>query len=188
MRTHLEKETCALILMRRRTIGCSGPKSRNSFVSFLIVVILIIYGGCSSAPSPEVKRFLAKQGFDAEFSNPAVTPWERKTFNLLKKEEWKTKSRAEVPNWRGAYYRFTVEKESFQSHQEASDRLNRLHEKPPGLGPEEDKAFPLREGFKSENSVYVVSCQVSMFHEHLKDFTREFEREVGEAGKQTVRE
>jgi hypothetical protein len=156
---------------------------RNSFVSFFIFVTLIICGGCSSAPSPEVERFLAKQGFDAEFSNPAVTSWEAKTFNLLKKEEWETKSRAEVPNWKGAYYRFTVVKESYQSHQEASDRLNRVHEKPPGLGPDEDKAFPLRAGFNFENTVYVVSCQVSMFHEHLKDFTQELEREVSGAGK-----
>lgn len=156
---------------------------RNSFVSFFIFVTLAFCGGCSSPPSPEVERFLAKQGFDAEFSNPAVTPWERKTFNLLKKEEWEAKSRAEVSNWKGAYYRFTVVKESYQSHQEAIDRLNRLHEKPPGLGPDEDKAFPLREGFSFENTVYVVSCQVSMFHEDMKDFTRELERDVGEAGK-----
>jgi hypothetical protein len=141
---------------------------------------LIICGGCSSAPSPEVKRFLAKQEFDAEVSTPAVTPWERKTFNLLKKEEWQAKSRAEVPNWKDAYYRFTIVKETYHSHQEASSRLNRLHEKPPGLSPDENKAFPLREGFSFENTVYVVSCQVSMFHEHMKDFTRELQREVSE--------
>jgi hypothetical protein len=114
---------------------------RNSLVRFFILVTLVIHGGCSSAPSPEVQRFLAKQGFDAEFSSPAVTPWERKTFDLLKKEEWEAKSRAEVPNWKGAYYRFTVVKESYRSNQHASDRLSRLHEKPPGLSPDEDKRF-----------------------------------------------
>jgi len=157
-------------------------KNSTALVVGFILVTTIVCCGCSTLPNAEVEKFLAKQGFDAEFSNPTVTPWERQTFNPLKKEEWKAISRTEVPNWKGAYYRFTILKESYRSHQEASARLNRLHEEPPGLSPEDDKAFPLREGFSVDNTVYVVSCQVNMFHEQLKDFTRALEREVSESG------
>lgn len=153
-------------------------KTSNKSVIAFIVLVAVICGSCSSVPSAEIESFLAQQGFDAEVSQPSVSSWESQIFNLSKKEHWEAKSRAEVPNWRGAYYRFTIVKESYQSQQEASARLRRLHEKPPGLTPDDDKAFPLREGFNVDNNVYVVSCRVSMFHEHMKAFTRELEQEV----------
>ena len=158
-------------------------KNSTRIVAGFILVTLMICGGCASVTSAEVDRFLAKQGFDVQLSKPTVTPWERQTFNLLKKEQWEAQSRTEVSNWNGAYYRFTIVKESYRSRQEASTRLNRLHEKPPGLSPEDDLVFPLRKGFNVDNSVYIVSCRVSMFYEHMKDFTREFEQEVNESGK-----
>jgi hypothetical protein len=152
-----------------------------SFVfSFLLVAVVLC--ACKPAPSAEVEAFLVKQGFEAEVSHPSVTAWESQTFNLIKKEQWETKSRTEVPYWQGAYYRFTIVKESYRSPQEASFRVSRLREKPPGLSPEDNKAFPLREGFSVDTAVYIVSCQVYMFHEHLKDFTKEFEREVRRQG------
>lgn len=83
-----------------------------------------------------------------------------------------------MPNWKGAHYRFTIVKESYQSQPEANARLGRIHEAPPGLTPDENKAFPLREGFSFDNKVYIISCQVYMFHEHMKEFTRELERDV----------
>lgn len=153
-------------------------KTSTKLVIAFIVLAAVICGSCSSVPSADIESFLAQQGFDAEVSHPSVSSWESQTFNLSKKERWEAKSRAEVPNWRGAYYRFTVVKESYQSQQEASARLSRLHEKPPGLTPDDDKAFPLREGFNVDNDVYVVSCRVSMFHEHMQEFTRELEQEV----------
>jgi hypothetical protein len=153
-------------------------KNRTWLVLAFIVFVTVVCLGCSSVPSAEIEEFLAKQGFDAEVSHPSVSVWESQTFNLAKKEQWEAKSRAEVPNWSGAYYRFTIVKESYQSQQDATARLSRLREKPPGLTPEDDKAFPLREGFNMGNEVYIVSCRVSMFHEHLKEFTRELEQEV----------
>ena len=157
-----------------------------SAVSLFILGALIVCTGCPSLPGAakkkvpniEVEVFLSKQGFDGEFSTPAVTDWERQTFNLLEKEQWLTKSRAEVPNWERAYYRYTIVKETYQSRQEAKDRSNRIREQPPSLGGEPDKAFPLRAGFAFDKNVYVVSCQVSMFHEHMKKFTRELEQAI----------
>jgi hypothetical protein len=153
-------------------------KNSTRLVVGFIVFVVVVCGGCSSVPSAEIEEFLGRQGFDAEVSHPAVSSWESQTFNMSKKEQWEAGSRAEVPNWRGAYYRFTIVKESYQSQQEASARLSRIDEKPPGLTPEDDKAFPLREGFNVDNEVYIVSCRVSMFHEHMKEFTRELEREA----------
>ena len=150
----------------------------------LTLAALVVCFGCSPKPSPEVESFLAKQRFDSEFSNPEVTAWERQNFNLQKKEMWQTKSRDEVPNWTDAYYRYTIVKESYQSDHEASERLKRLHDKPPGLSPDDNKAFPLREGFSFKNVVFVVSCQVSMFHEHMKNFTRGLERDVVDSASQ----
>jgi len=158
-------------------------KNSTRIVAAFLLVAAIVCGGCASVPSTEVDSFLAKQGFDAQLSHPRVTPWESQTFNLLKKEQWEAKSRTEVSNWKGAYYKFTIVKEGYQSHQEASARMKRLHEKPPGLGPEDDLVFPLREGFNVDNSVYIVSCRVSMFYEHMKDFTRAFEQAVNESRK-----
>lgn len=155
---------------------------RLIYILIPIAAALVLCLACSPKPSPEVESFLAKQGFEAEFSIPEVTDWERQNFNLLRKEMWETKSRAEVPNWKDAYYRFTIVKESYESAGEASERLKRLRDKPPGLSPEDDKAFPLREGFSFRNTVFVVSCRVSMFHEPMKTFTRDLERHVHESG------
>ena len=110
-------------------------------VAGFIVFLAVICGGCSSIPSPEIAAFLAKQGFDAEVSYPSVSSWESQNFNLSQKEQWDAKSRAEVPNWRGAYYKFTIVKESYRSPQEAQSRLTRLYEKPPGLSLDEDYTF-----------------------------------------------
>jgi hypothetical protein len=157
---------------------------RNLGVAFLTftfgVNITTFAGAYFPAPVSEVEQFLAKQEFDGEVSYPEVTNWELETFNLLEKEQWETRSRSAAPNWEGARYRFTIVKESYRSRKEASTRLSRLHEKPPDMSPEDDKAFPLRAGFNVDNTVYIVSCRVSMFHEYMKAFTRELEREVRE--------
>nr|ALS88894.1 MbeD/MobD like protein [uncultured bacterium] len=162
-------------------------KTTSLFVLVALMVCAGLRSGSTAAPSAPVgseipsaavATFLAKQGFDAKFSTPAVTSWERQTFNLLQKEQWQAKSRAQVPNWKSAYYRYTIVKETYQSQEAAKERGNHILEKPPGLAPEEDKSFPLRAGFSFNKNVYIVSCNVSMFHEHLKKFTRELERTV----------
>ena len=131
---------------------------------------------CSFAASEEIAAFLTRKGFDYKVTHPSISAWESQTFNMSTKEQWETKSRAEVPDWRGAYYRFSIVKEGYHSPQDAMARLRRMLEKPPGLTPEDDKAFPLREGFSVDNNVYIVSCQVSMFHGPMKQFTRELEQ------------
>ena len=150
----------------------------RSIATCLLTIAVVFSASCYSQPTAEIARFLARQDFDAEVSHPSPTDWEKQTFNVVEKEQWISKSRSEVPDWKGAYYRFTIVKEVYHSSQEATSRIGRLREKPPGLAPEENKAFPLREGFAIENSAYILSCEVSMFHERLKEFTSALEREL----------
>jgi hypothetical protein len=105
--------------------------TNNSRLAFAFIVLVAINAvSCSSVPSEEIAAFLTRKGFDYEVTHPSISTWESQTFNMATKEQWETKSRAEVPNWRGAYYRFSVVKESYQSPQEAMARLHRIHEEP----------------------------------------------------------
>jgi hypothetical protein len=54
-------------------------------------------------------------------------------------------------------------------------RLFRLGEKPPGLSPEDNKAFPLRTGFRYGETVYIVITDALMFEGEMNKIAKELE-------------
>lgn len=92
-----------------------------------------------------------------------ATKWETETFKLLDKGVVRIKSIKPVKKWNKARYRFVIYIERYATHDEALKRLPKILEMPPGLRPEEQKAFPLRKGFCHNNQVYLVTTDVALF-------------------------
>jgi hypothetical protein len=97
----------------------------------------------------------------------APSPWEKQTFGLQSKSRVTLKSRFASVLGKTSYYRFIVEEETFADAAAAGLRLDSLFVKPPKLSPEEGKAFPLRKGFVTGNTVVIVRTDVAAYQPML---------------------
>ncbi|HVF41845.1 MAG TPA: hypothetical protein VM936_02470 [Pyrinomonadaceae bacterium] len=142
------------------------------------VAAALVAAAAAQAAAPfRLEATLERLGYAVKSDESAgPSGWESEQFNLLSKRVMRLKSVRQVPDWRAAFYRFTVVEERYADGVRAARRLGRIREEPPGLSPEDDKAFPLRRGFRFREFVYVVSTDVSSFKPELTRLTRELER------------
>jgi len=130
----------------------------------LALLCLAPLAGASSAEPDRLASAIGSLGYAVK-SDWASGPssWESAQFDLRHKRELAIKATEPLPRDPHTYYRFTVTEECFGDPTAAEARLARLREEPPGLLPEEKKAFPLRRGFRRGETVYVVATDVYLF-------------------------
>lgn len=137
------------------------------------ILIGLILAGASWAESTFTKADYSRLGFTQKNGRDSILPtaWEKEKFGLVCKERINLKSRFPSPLGKTWYYRFVVEEEIFQDSLSAASRLDSLFVKPPKLGPEANKVFPLRDGFAMGNRVVVIRTDAAAFKPMLKAFT-----------------
>ena len=140
--------------------------------------VLGLFVACGLSASAQVKtdRILSSFGYVIKKSAPAApTAWEKAQFQTLAKRTVEIRSARAVPGRPDTFYRFTVIEERYADAGGAGRRLSRLGEKPPGMSPEENKAFPLRTGFRHGETVYIVSTDALMFEDEMNRIAKELE-------------
>ncbi|HEY9404318.1 MAG TPA: hypothetical protein VIQ24_16795 [Pyrinomonadaceae bacterium] len=137
---------------------------------------LFVACGPSALAQGRMERILSSFGYVIKKSSPAQpTAWENEQFQTLAKRTVEIKSAKAVPGSLNTFYRFSVIEERYVDARSAGKRLTRLGEKPPGMSPEENKAFPLRTAFQHGESVYIVSTDVSMFSGEMSRIAKRLE-------------
>lgn len=129
-------------------------------------VLLLLAGLAWSTPQAPLKPAEWKQlGFHVThpFQSVKPTAWESDKLQVTAKGRMKVKGRFPSPLGKGHRYRFTIDVEEYQDSAQASFRLQNLFVKPPKLGAEERKAFPLQRGFRSGNTVIIVHTDAAAF-------------------------
>lgn len=96
-------------------------------------------------------------------ASASPTPWERRELGLLRKDTWTLKSERPMKGSSDTYYRYTLSVEEYPVAAVVAARVKRCRDKPPGLGPEENKAFPLRKCFAAGTNAWVLATDVYMF-------------------------
>ena len=140
------------------------------------VIGLLVACGPSASAQVRTERILSSFGYVIKKSAPtAPTAWERAQFRTVAKRVVVIRSAKAVPGRPDTFYRFTVVEERYADAGSAGRRLSRLGEKPPGLSPEDNKAFPLRAGFRHGETVYIVSTDALMFEGEMNRVAKELE-------------
>ena len=117
-----------------------------------------------NALPPAVKPVLDTLPYEVTELEATPDGWEVDTFGMTSKQVFRLRATAELPDWPGAHLRYVVVEEGFASAAQAAARLERILEAPPGLSPEEAKAFPMRKGLRlGDQTVVVVSTDVRAF-------------------------
>jgi hypothetical protein len=145
---------------------------------FLFPTVVGLFVACGSLAFAQGKteRVLSSFGYVIKKSSPTQpTAWEMEQFQTLAKRAVEIKSAKEVPGSQNTFYRFIVIEERYVDARSAGKRLTRLGEKPPGMSPEENKAFPLRTAFQHRETVYIVSTDVSMFSGEMSRIAKRLE-------------
>ena len=134
-----------------------------------LALALLCLASLAGASSAEVDRFggaIASLGYAVKSDRASgPTAWESAQFDLRRKRELTIKATQPFPRDPHTFYRFTVTEERYADAAAAQARLARLREEPPGLLPEDRKAFPLRDGFRRGETVYVVATDVYLFEQ-----------------------
>ena len=144
-----------LVLLSMALAGCdSGSKvAKQSPPSAIEVALPIV---------PE--DVLSGWGYlTVSTSSRTQSDWEAREFGGAQIRIQSIKALKEVPDWKDAYYRFTLVEESFPSEAAAGSRFLRLKENDPKL---DSKQFPdliLRDGFTERDKVFYVTTDVSRF-------------------------
>ncbi len=130
---------------------------------FLLLFALAIPTYAEDVKSIDTKLYKSIGYVVKKKSIEKATKWEMESFNLLDKSVVRIKSIKPVKKWNRTRYRFVVYIERYATPDEALKRLPKILEMPPGLRPEEQKAFPLRKGFRHDTQVYLVTTDVALF-------------------------
>lgn len=151
---------------------------RLFLLSFLVSSVLVSSSIYSQAGQNTVQNdgkatrdFSLPEYTVSELSAVEPSEWEQASFDLQSKKIYKLRSTQSIPGVKNTFYRFIVTVETYESKDEASVRIVRLHERPPGLTAEESKAFPLRRGFQKDKNVYIVSTDAALFDQELDRVT-----------------
>jgi hypothetical protein len=136
---------------------------RSIACSFVLLLALVTPTYAEDAKSVDTKLYRTIGYVVKKKSIEKPTKWELETFNLLDKNVVRIKSVKPVKKWNKTRYRFVVYVERYATPDDALKRLQRILEMPPGLRPEEQKAFPLRKGFRHGTQVYLVTTDVALF-------------------------
>ena len=158
-----------------------GPKS------VWLTIVLISLVGCTSRttspnaeppqdayPMSSVAREIQGHGYRAgkRLVLPPTT-WEISKFRMRSKRVVAFRAEQPLPNENETYYcRFSFSEETFDSNEDARQRLAQLHDPWPD-GPVEDQyTRVLRDGFRVGSTVYILQTDAAIFLNEIQRLTK----------------
>ena len=145
-----------------------------SFVALALTLTSVAGCRASEVPLSDVAKEIRSRGYRAQKSF-AVSPtdWERSKFRMRSKVMVAFKAEQPLPNETENYYcRFSLNEETYDSVDDARQRLNQLHDTFPD-GPFEDQyTRVLREGFVDGNTLYMLQTDAAIFLPEVRRLTK----------------
>jgi hypothetical protein len=151
------------------------PTTRLACLSFA----LALCSGCHAKPPADgqepspltpVAQEIERRGYRAKESLVVPpTPWEISTFRMRNKRFFSFRADQPLPNSRDYYCRFSLTEETYDSVDDARQRLANLHRaSPDGPAEEEDYTSTMRTGFRVGNLTYVLQTDASIFWDEVQ--------------------
>jgi len=141
-----------------------------------------------SPPSP-VAREIQSRGYRAEkrlVFQP--TPWEVSAFRMRTKRLVAFRAEQPLPNERERYYcRFSLVEETYDSNEDARQRLDSIHRNLPGGPVEDEYTLVLRDGFRVGTVAYILSTDAAIFHGEIQKLTQALTDSIGGAERARLR-
>jgi hypothetical protein len=153
----------------------------NARAAYLTIALALVSGCHVKRPSPNqelspltpVAQEIERRGFLAKESR-VVTPtsWEISAFRMRSKRFFSFRAEQPLPNARDTYCRFSLAEETYDSVDDARQRLANLHRaSPDGPAEEEDYTSTMRAGFRVGNVTYVLQTDASIFWDEVQRLT-----------------
>ena len=144
---------------------------------------LALLSGChakrladSRDPSPltAIAQEIQRRGYHAKESLVVPpTAWEISTFRMRSKRFFSFRGDQPLPNARDTYCRFSLTEETYDSIDDARQRLTNLHRaSPDGPEGERDYTSTMRAGFRVENVTYVLQTDASIFWDEVQQLNK----------------
>ena len=121
-----------------------------------------------------VAREIRGRGYRVEKSS-VLTPtvWEVSKFRMRSKRMVAFKAEQPMPNENDTYYcRFTLSEETFDSDDDARQRLAQLHNAFPDGPVEDEYTLVLRDGFRVGRTAYILQTDASKFLNEIRRLTQ----------------
>lgn len=144
-----------------------------------LTTIIVMAFGCRlltqiEIPLSSVAKEIQARGYRAEksFANPP-TSWETSKFGMRSRVVVAFKAEKPLPNETEKYYcRFSLAEETYDSVNDARQRLAQLHDEFPD-GPHEDQyTRVLREGFIVDRTLYILQTDAAIFLPEIRRLTK----------------
>jgi len=156
------------------------PAVLKSSLTLLVVTLV----ACATHPTVDTKpddsqlsavaREITRRGYRVEQSSVLTpTAWEISKFRMRSKRVVAFKAEQPMPNENDIYYcRFMLSEETFDSDDDARQRLAQLHEVFQD-GPVEDQyTLVLRDGFRAGRTAYILQTDASKFLNEIRRLTK----------------
>ena len=153
------------------------------FSTFIIIGVALLSGcraervprSSPATPLTPVAQEIERRGYHST-SGAIVSPnaWETSTFRLRSKRIFSFRANQPFANTRDYYCRFQFFEESYDSADDARQRLTNVHlPDPSGPAEELDYLSAMRGGFRVGNVAYVLQTDAAMFWDEVQRFTKE---------------
>lgn len=154
------------------------------FVSLALAIIVV--SGCRTGtqaeiPLSSVAKEIQAQGYRVQksFSLPP-TEWEISKFRIRKKVLVAFKAEQPLPNENDKYYcRFSLAEETYDSGNDASQRLAQLHDAFPDGPVEDEYTRVMREGFIVDRTLYILQTDAAKFLPEIRRLTKQLAHHYG---------
>ena len=122
-----------------------------------------------------VAQEIERRGYHS-ISGAVVTPntWETSTFRMRNKRVFSFRANQPFANTQDYFCRFQFFEESYDSADDARNRLENIHRPDPTAPADElDYLSAMRGGFRVGNLAYVLQTDAAMFWDEVQRFTKE---------------
>jgi hypothetical protein len=126
------------------------------------------------APLTPIAQEIERRGYHAkERLIVAPTPWEISTFRMRGKRRFAFRANQPQPGSNDYYCRFSLFEETFDSTEDARNRLANLHLPSPDAPEDNEYERVMRIGFRVGTVAYFLQTDAIIFWEEVQRFARE---------------
>jgi len=151
-------------------------------IAYLTILVALV-SGCHStrgggsrqvSPLTPVAREIQRRGYQVKES--LIVPpsaWEVSTFRMRNKRLFTFRANQPMPNASDTFCRFSFFEETYDSVEDARNRLAKIHEADPnGPAEEEDYTSTMRAAFRVGNVTYVLQTDAAIFWDEVQRLTK----------------
>ena len=153
------------------------PNPRMACLTFALALLFGCHakrpaGGPQSSPLTPVAQEIQRRGYRAKESLIVPpTAWEVSTFRMRSKRSFSFRADQPLPNARDTYCRFSLFEETYDSVDDARQRMTNLHRPSPDVE-DDEYVRVMRTGFRVGAVTYVLQTEAIIFWDEVQRLSK----------------